>query len=528
LIHEEGNATLYGFDAFKSGHYGNRFPLHQSSLGHHDVACEPRIINILQRQRIAPPQVVYAGIYSGKYEGQYNALYTQLTAQGVQETNIMFKRVTQETFRLRQNCFWCGKSCHFAFHHGETCKIDFQLELYKRFVNRNVIIIFLDVDVELHSNIPDWSAVLGEYEIAFEREDDKASARWVSNINIGFTLCRPAENVIQFYETVLHTLRQRKPPLNWDQQVVNEMFKNQAPLRMKLLKGGEETGFKHARAGGGSKSNLKMSTSKAKELATVAVVGSTNIVLCGSEIESADTVIRVGNEPQNDARNIGSRTDLCVQSLGDAMSHLKEPNIKISLFGFDKRMVSRFLSDLRVTIGKSVMRIPIAEDCYSTRMLGKMRVSATPFDWIVLSPRTVMELIRSDFHDFLEDVVLHKQNTRVHFVKNAWDGTDTVMNTVEFWDRRQSILVPHHMTSISELPALRAKMRERINRMYADMKAADEIEFWYKPTSEKELSGLPNKSGFGEDEMRKVEYELVRLVCERFHKRDSDVRVCYL
>ena len=134
LIHEEGNATLYGFDAFKSGHYGNRFPLRQSSLGHHDVTCEAQIINILQRQRIAPPQVVYAGIYSEKYEGQYNALYTQLTTHGVKQTNIMFKRLPQETFRLRHNCFWCrGKSCHFAFHHGETCKIDFQLMMRLRY-----------------------------------------------------------------------------------------------------------------------------------------------------------------------------------------------------------------------------------------------------------------------------------------------------------------------------------------------------------------------------------------------------------
>jgi hypothetical protein len=194
---------------------------------------------------------IYAGIYSEKYDGCYQTLNSQLTSKGVKQADIMFKRVPQEIFKPRSNCFWCNaQPCHFAFHHGEACKIEYQLELYKRFRTHNVIIIFLDVDVQLCSSIPDWIKVLDVYDILFEQESSQPTARWVSNINIGFTLCRPIPRVIEFYEDVLDTLRQRIPPLNWDQQVINHIIKEKSPLRINLLKRGDGTCFTHQRSGG--------------------------------------------------------------------------------------------------------------------------------------------------------------------------------------------------------------------------------------------------------------------------------------
>lgn len=47
--------------------------------------------------------------------------------------------------------------------------------------------------------------------------------------------------------------------------------------------------------------------------------------------------------------------------------------------------------------------IPICEDCYSTTYLYKktLRKFATIFDWVVLSPSTVVKLFENNFKDFL-------------------------------------------------------------------------------------------------------------------------------
>lgn len=528
LIDERRSVKLYGFDAFKTGHYGNRFPLSTDSLSVHDVACEARIVRMITEENTRK-RVIYAGIYSDKYEGEYKALHAQLIEKGVHDCEIMFQKVPQALFESRPNCFWCRRACRFAFHHGETCKIDYQLELYKRFLDRDVLIVFVDADVELHSEIPDWNEKLEGRDIAFEQEGNAPSKRWVANINLGFTLCKSTYKIIQFYENVLDMLRRCEPPLNWDQQVVNYICKEQSPLTVKLLKSGAGTGFAHCRAGGGTKSNLKKVELCNTVPKNIAIVGSEDVILCGSEIERADVVVRIGIKDNNvDARHIGNRTDVCVQSVDDALSYFKDVPIRASLFGINNGLTQQHLNDVRICVGRSILRIPIAEDCYSTRALGNMRFSSTPFDWIVVSPRTVLNLFRSDFDGFLHDVVFHRHNTRRHFIKNAWDGSETMQGTVEFWDKKHKILVPHHMSCMSQLPNLRAKMQARIDRMYADMEIADAIEFWYKPTSDKELMALPDRSDFGEKAMRQVEYELVQHICTRFGKRGSDVKVLYV
>ena len=56
------------------------------------------------------------------------------------------------------------------------------------------------------------------------------------------------------------------------------------------------------------------------------------------------------------------------------------------------------------------IKIPIAEDCYSTFYLrdNGFRFESYYFDWLVLSPETVLNLFKTDFNDFFV-----KENLRV-------------------------------------------------------------------------------------------------------------------
>lgn len=198
--------------------------------------------------RPSQPRVIYAGIYSPKYDDRFARLQKQLKSAGVRDGDIRFKRVPQSIFSVRKKCRWCGKEqCSFAFHHGEDCKIKHQLGLYKQYRGQRVIVVYLDTDVQLVS-IRDWANMLAGADFVYEQEARVATKRWPANVNIGFTLAYPTDRVIAFYERVLHTLQQKKHPLDWDQMVVNhELLRGD--MRFHLAPRGG-TGFAHERAGG--------------------------------------------------------------------------------------------------------------------------------------------------------------------------------------------------------------------------------------------------------------------------------------
>lgn len=198
--------------------------------------------------RPARPRVIYAGIYSPKYDDRFARLRAQLRSAGVTDRDIRFERVPQSIFRVRKNCRWCGKQrCSFAFHHGEDCKIKHQLGLYKQLRGQRVVVVYVDTDVQLLS-LRNWTSMLQDVDLVFEQEARVASKRWPANVNIGFTLAYPTDRVIAFYERVLHTLQKKKPPLNWDQVVVNhELLRGD--MRYHLAPMGN-TGFAHEKAGG--------------------------------------------------------------------------------------------------------------------------------------------------------------------------------------------------------------------------------------------------------------------------------------
>ena len=195
--------------------------------------------------------VIFGGIYSELYKPNYLRLKSQLQQNGVPDDNIIFKEVPQSIFTTKSGCTWCNPTaCKFAFHSGEDCKIKHQLELYKRFKDTNVHIIYLDTDVVLNQKIwkdIDFPAMLGNNDMVFEHQN--GTKRWCSNVNIGFTLCEPTEKIIKFYELVLEILNKQIHPLNWDQQVVNHCLLD----KQYKFSTTRDTGFNHSRSGGTGK-----------------------------------------------------------------------------------------------------------------------------------------------------------------------------------------------------------------------------------------------------------------------------------
>lgn len=206
--------------------------------------------------------IIFAGIYSDKYALHYARIRQQMLDNGVDEKNILFKNVPQSTFdtqniETRYTCKHCFKKhgkdwlkkrpqgCGFIFHAGEDCKIKHQLEIYKRFVNTNILIIYLDCDITIDNEFKNikYEAMLGDNVFVFENERNKK--RWVSSVNIGFTLCRPTKQVIHFYEDILKTIHKNVYPLNWDQVAVNEKLKKEN-IKFTTTK---DTGFIHTRSG---------------------------------------------------------------------------------------------------------------------------------------------------------------------------------------------------------------------------------------------------------------------------------------
>lgn len=194
--------------------------------------------------------VVYAGIYSEKYRPNYERLKKQLYMKGIPLTQIIFREVPQNIFSEKPNCYWCKKPCKFAFHHGENCKIVHQLELLRHYNDSSIMLVYLDADVQVANNwnTVDYFSMIKDVDIVFEQENIfRASPRWVSNVNIGFTLTKSTSKIIHFYENVLKVLNKKEPPLNWDQQVVNHLLRDNKDIKFKVTK---NTGFIHTRSGG--------------------------------------------------------------------------------------------------------------------------------------------------------------------------------------------------------------------------------------------------------------------------------------
>lgn len=176
---------------------------------------------------------IFSGIYSDKFSNSYNSIVKQVNSINEYNCSVMYKKLDQEYFSRKLStgkCHWCSNNdCRFIFHWGDTCKIQHIIDLIKKYINQNTIIIYTDCDIKLNNNINELLKisieVLKEKHIVFQEESSNgANKRWKSNINIGWNMFYPTEQVLSFFEEILKIMNSNKHPHNWDQQVVNNIF----------------------------------------------------------------------------------------------------------------------------------------------------------------------------------------------------------------------------------------------------------------------------------------------------------------
>lgn len=182
-----------------------------------------------------PNNIIFAGIYSDKYHHYYNNLYKFLSKY-FPSNNIIYTKINQQIFDNhtnygKQKCYWCQKNiCRFVFHKGETCKIENQITIYEQFLNTPNIIIYTDCDIIFNNTIiEELTSIINHHnyqntDIFYRSEANKR--RWRAGINIGLTLSRSNDKILEFYKSVLRFMQTNQYPHTWDQQVINNMFAN--------------------------------------------------------------------------------------------------------------------------------------------------------------------------------------------------------------------------------------------------------------------------------------------------------------
>jgi hypothetical protein len=204
--------------------------------------------------------IIFAGIYSPKYENVYKRIEADLKKH-IPIKNIQYKKVPQSVFENpKDTCVLCQTfrtpkppPCTFVFHHGETCKIEHQIELYTKYKDTDKVIVYTDCDIVITDKtfpllaqcVEDLNAV----DMIFQQEYGRPSTRFSSDINIGLTISYSNERIIQLYERVLRHMIRNEHPYVWDQQVVNWMFSDKkTDLTFKTVP--NHSLFKHIHAGG--------------------------------------------------------------------------------------------------------------------------------------------------------------------------------------------------------------------------------------------------------------------------------------
>lgn len=169
------------------------------------------------------------------------------------------------------------------------------------------------------------------------------------------------------------------------------------------------------------------------------------------------------------------------------------------------------------------IKIPIAEDCYSTFYLrdNGFRFESYYFDWLVLSPETVLNLFKTDFNDFFV-----KENLRV-----VGKGGGMTFKTADIYvqDIKHDIFYLHHFNNIDkDFLDLKEKFERKIDRMNQHFKNNEQIEFYFKQT--KYVKWIDkSKTNWGVDVMNKVYPELKKIILEKYsYQNDTDIKLIIL
>jgi predicted nucleic acid-binding protein len=157
-----------------------------------------------------------------------------------------------------------------------------------------------------------------------------------------------------------------------------------------------------------------------------------------------------------------------------------------------------------------VINVPIAEDCYSTFFLDnkKLRFESYFFDWLLISPQTVLNLFENNFEDYFV-----KENL-VEISKGGWHEFKRA--EIYVMDTKNDIYYFHHFNNIDkDFPELKVKFDRKLDRLDKHLKQNKKINFYYKSTNYERWI-KKSKKLWGEDIMNDTFPKLKNLILNRY------------
>ena len=155
------------------------------------------------------------------------------------------------------------------------------------------------------------------------------------------------------------------------------------------------------------------------------------------------------------------------------------------------------------------IRVPLAEDCYSTFYLQRkgLRLESYFFDWIIISPESCLNLFKTEFKGYLE-----KEN----LISLGPGGTEFKKAEIAVRDLATNIVYLHHFNSIEEdWASLKSKFDRKIERLEKHFRANRRIELYYTARrADWIMPEIPTR--WGRAEMERVFPELRLLLLQRY------------
>ena len=192
-------------------------------------------------------------------------------------------------------------------------------------------------------------------------------------------------------------------------------------------------------------------------------------------------------------------------------------NNKVIKKNINNKVIKKNIKKLNLqkkSVSNNMNYIPIGEDCYSTIYLKtrKLRKFSTIFDWVVISPKSILELFKNNFKDFLL-----KDNLKV--VRESTRNFKHV--NLEIMETKYNVFIPHHFNNIeNDYNMIYDKFQKRIKRLNNLFINKKQVTFVFKPTVFKPTNTTfteIEKKYFGKNNMKKLEGEMKKFFLKKYN-----------
>ena len=192
-------------------------------------------------------------------------------------------------------------------------------------------------------------------------------------------------------------------------------------------------------------------------------------------------------------------------------------NNKVLKRNIKKKVIKRIVNKQKLqkkSVSNDMNYIPIGEDCYSTIYLKsrKLRKFSTIFDWVVISPKSILELFKNNFKNFLL-----KDNLKI--VRKSKRNFKHV--NLEIMETKYNVFIPHHFNNIeNDYNMIYNKFQKRIKRLNNLFINEKEVTFVFKPTVIKPTNTTfteIEKKYFGKKNMKKLEGEMKNFFLKKYN-----------